>query len=102
MIDIAPCGRDFCGVSVADNGSCGSTLFRFYSRRQANSRLEGHGLWGTVKKDITIESYEGENPGVHAIDLYLGRGHDFGERSDNMPKFHAEYRRSGEARCKVG
>ena len=28
-IDVAPCGRDFCGVSVDDSGRCGVALFRF-------------------------------------------------------------------------
>jgi hypothetical protein len=32
-IDVAPCGRDFCGVSVDDAGTCGATLFRFFGRR---------------------------------------------------------------------
>ena len=29
--DVAPCGKDFCGISVSDSGSCGETLFRFLS-----------------------------------------------------------------------
>jgi hypothetical protein len=100
-IDIAPCGRDFCGVSVADNGACGATLFRFLgSHRDGLTQLRGHGRWGNERKNVTINVYDnGDRPVVHTIDLYLGEGYDFGERSDNMPKFHGEYRRLGAARC---
>ena len=43
-IDIAPCGKDFCGVSVADNGKCGAVLFRFLMKRADGQReLRGHG-----------------------------------------------------------
>ena len=107
MIDIAPCGNDFCGVSVADGGKCGPTLFRFLaSHADGETTLHGKGKWGTVRKNVQIDTWtidpsDGE-PGGQLINLYLGDGHDFGERSDNMPRFHAEYRRMGEARCKVG
>ena len=100
-IDIAPCGNDFCGVSVADNGTCGPRLFRFLGRH-ANSDewLRGHGRWGQGKKNVVIYSYDDDSePPVRTIELYLGDGYDFGERSSNMPKFHANYRRTGEARC---
>ncbi len=106
-IDIAPCGNDFCGVSVADNGKCGPTLFRFLaSHADGTTTLRGKGRWGTDRKNVQIDTWEtdpSENvPGGRLINLYLGDGHDFGERSDNMPRFHAEYHRSGEARCKAG
>jgi hypothetical protein len=48
-IDIAPCGKDFCGVSVKDNGQCGPVLFRFLMKRAqgrgraARPRQMGHG-----------------------------------------------------------
>ena len=100
-IDIAPCGRDFCGVSVDDAGRCGPTLFRFLSRgADAQNRLQGRGRWGEAKKTIEIYPYElGDPAGGHAFELYLGDGHDFGGRSDNMPKFQAEYRRQGSSSC---
>lgn len=99
-IDIAPCGRDFCGVSVAANGSCGPTLFRFFSRNQREEYLRGHGVWGKQRKDITLENYVNEEaPGGRSIELNLGDGHDFGERSDNIPKFNASYRPAGAVRC---
>jgi hypothetical protein len=103
-IDIAICGRDFCGVSVGDDGKCGPTLFRFLaSHADGESTLHGKGRWGTQRKNVQIDTWQtDEVPGGRLINLYLGDGHDFGERSDNMPRFHAEYRRVGEARCKVG
>lgn len=99
-IDIAPCGRDFCGVSVALNGSCGPTLFRFLARNQREDYLHGHGVWGKQRKNITLASYTLEDlPGGRSIDLNLGDGYDFGERSDNIPKFTASYRPAGAVRC---
>lgn len=100
-IDIAPCGRDFCGVSVSDANQCGAVLFRFLgSHADGDSTLRGHGRWGAATKTVQIDSYEMEGPPAgRGIDLYLGDGHDFGERSENMPKFHGEYRRLGEGRC---
>jgi len=100
-IDVAPCGRDFCGVSVGDDGKCGAVLFRFLGRHaNSDEELHGHGKWGAEKKNIQIYASAGEGGGNGAyIELYLGDGHDFGGRSDNMPKFHAEYRRLGSAHC---
>jgi hypothetical protein len=99
-VDIAPCGRDFCGVSVAADGSCGATLFRFLARNRNVDFLHGHGVWGQQRKNITLETYTAEDvPGGRSLDLNLGDGHDFGERSDNMPKFSASYRPAGSARC---
>ena len=100
-IDVARCGRDFCGVSVADKGVCGAVLFRFLAAH-ANGTVElhGHGKWGEAQKNIVIyDSTDPDGAAGRSLDLYLGDGHDFGERSGNMPKFHATYRRSGSARC---
>lgn len=100
-IDIAPCGRDFCGVSVDDAGRCGATLFRFLGfRANAEDTLRGHGKWGDARLNVMIDNYQDEEaPGGRRMELYLGKGYDFGERSDNMPKFHAEYRKAGRAQC---
>ncbi len=100
-IDIAACGKDFCGVSVGDGGRCGATLFRFFGHRaNVQETLYGHGRWGSAKKNIQVDTWEdSEAPGGKVIDLYLGDGHDFGERSENMPKFHAMYRPTGRAQC---
>ena len=100
-IDIAPCGRDFCGVSVGARGVCGPTLFRFLSsHRDGTTTLQGHGRWGNERKNIQINVYDDGAPAAaRAIELYLGDGHDFGGRSENMPKFHGEYRRLGAAQC---
>jgi hypothetical protein len=101
MIDIAPCGRDFCGVSVGAGGVCGATLFRFLSsHRDGMTVLQGHGRWGSGRKNVQIGVVGGETPAVlRSLELYLGDGHDFGGRSDNMPKFHGGYRSLGAAQC---
>lgn len=100
-IDIAPCGKDFCGVSVGDNGRCGPTLFRFLMKRASgNEELRGHGKWGSARKNVLIWLFGGdEDKPRDQLQLYVGDGYDFGERSENMPKFDAMYRKSGVARC---
>ena len=102
-IDVAPCGKDFCGVSVSDAGACGPVLFRFlWPRKDEGTMLFGHGRWGSGRKNVQISTWEdAELPGGRSVELYLGEGHDFGERSGNMPKFHALYRPDGAARCTV-
>lgn len=101
-IDVAPCGRDFCGVSVSDDGKCGTVLFRFLGRNVAAGELRGHGKWGADQKNIVIyNAASDEEANGQSIELYLGDGHNFGERSGNMPKFHADYRRLGNARCRA-
>ncbi|HSI19814.1 MAG TPA: hypothetical protein VK980_18750 [Sphingomonas sp.] len=98
-IDVAPCGSDFCGVSVDDRGKCGAVLFRFLGRHATSGdTLRGHGKWGDQQKNVEIYAYEGD-AASRTFELYLGDGRDFGGRSGNMPKFHAEYRRLGTARC---
>jgi hypothetical protein len=102
-IDVAPCGKDFCGVSVNAAGQCGPTLFRFLSKRTHQDRIQGHGKWGDAKKNVVIFSYDDpDTPQADGFELYLGDGYDFGDRSDNMPKFHANYRRLGGVKCRVG
>ena len=100
-IDVERCGRDFCGVSVDDRGRCGATLFRFLmAHADASDTLRGHGKWGDARMNVMLDNYEDDDaPGGRRVELYLGKGYDFGERSDNMPKFHAEYRKSGLAQC---
>ena len=102
-IDVASCGRDFCGVSVDEAGKCGAVLFRFLGRHADGAdMLRGHGKWGDAQKNIEI--YADVDPAVATnpiLELSLGDGHDFGGRSDNMPKFHANYRRVSNARCRA-
>lgn len=103
-IDIARCGNDFCGVSVADNGRCGPVLFRFLGKRALpdyDEPLRGHGKWGKERKNVVIFAFDDDEvtPVRRTLELYLGEGYDFGERSANMPKFHANYARRGSARC---
>jgi hypothetical protein len=100
-IDIAPCGRDFCGISVSEQGACGTTLFRFRTRGpDFDDTLHGHGVWGQARKNITLYGYvDPEITGGKSMEIALGDGYDFSERSDNMPKFRANYRPTGAARC---
>lgn len=102
-IDIAPCGNDFCGVSVNDKGVCGPRLFRFLSKNaHGETTLHGHGKWGDARKNVQINTWSNEEVnGGRELDLYLGDGYDFGERSENMPKFHAMYKPIGKATCRV-
>ncbi|MBW8753245.1 MAG: hypothetical protein JF595_03695 [Sphingomonadales bacterium] len=102
-IDVAPCGRDFCGVSVDDRGQCGATLFRFLSRHANGTyELRGHGKWGDAQKNLEIYSDDDTGAaGDRSFDLYVGDGHDFGGRSESMPKFHATYRRLGGGSCRA-
>jgi hypothetical protein len=102
-IDIAPCGKDFCGVSVRDNGQCGAVLFRFLMKRaDGKEELRGHGKWGKGRTNVLIWLFQGDTPSSdRQMQLYLGNGYDFGERSANMPKFDGYYRHSGAAKCKA-
>lgn len=106
-IDVAPCGKDFCGVSLDEQGHCGAVLFRFLTRHaDGKETLYGHGRWGTQTKNIQIDTWDAGDgsPGEAAmpvLELYLGDGHSFGDRSSNMPRFHAQYRRTGAAVCKA-
>lgn len=100
-IDIAPCGKDFCGVSVGADGACGATLFRFLSTHKAGSTtLVGHAKWGEATQNVNIDAYEDE-PGKWMLDLRLGNGRNLGERSGNMPKFTGSYKRLGAATCRA-
>ncbi|MEO7634081.1 MAG: hypothetical protein ABIS38_00360 [Sphingomicrobium sp.] len=99
--DIAQCGRDYCGVSVGRSGRCGPTLFRFKAKTVSRQRgLVGHGRWGDAVKNVETYAWPEKGArGGRGMNLNLGDGHDFGERSGSMPKFSAEYSPVGAARC---
>lgn len=100
--DVAPCGKDFCGVSVSEKGQCGAVLFRFLTKHSRETMLHGHAPWGKAKKNIQIETWDDPaTPGGREMEMYIGDGYDFGGRSDSMPKYNAVYKRIGEARCKA-
>lgn len=103
-IDIAACGKELCAISVAANGTCGPVLFRFTARRDRDNNDTSYGRtkWGAQTKNFQISTWMNDPkdwPAGREIDLYVGDGHDFGDRSDNMPKFHGEYKRISTARC---
>jgi hypothetical protein len=98
-VDIAPCGKDFCGVSVDENNACGPTLFRFLTAHVKDEELNGHGRWGSVKKKLQINyaTPEGETPYVR-----LGLGEDDMDvtgREGSIPTFEANYKYVGEGTC---
>jgi hypothetical protein len=97
-IDVAPCGDNFCGVSVAADGTCGPTLFRFLGEHAKNDTLNGHGAWGEDKKFIAIQSYVDDKQKTN-IHIDLGDTADVGSREGSEPKFYADYYVTGKATC---
>jgi hypothetical protein len=98
-LDVAPCGRDYCGVSVGKNGACGPTMFRFLARTVARKEgLNGHGRWGSATKNIEISAYKADGQSRTLL-VGLGDGHNFNDRGGSMPSFSAAYRPVGAARC---
>jgi hypothetical protein len=98
-IDVSPCGKDFCGVSVDDNNHCGPTLFRFLTTHGKDEGLKGHGVWGTAKKKLEIADIA--SPGAaRAILIGLGENDmDITGREGSMPTFQANYKIAGKVIC---
>jgi hypothetical protein len=98
-IDIAPCGNDFCGVSVDDKNGCGPTLFRFFTAHAKDDELIGHGKWGSLKKKVQINyaTPTGEKP---YFSLGLGDDNmDVTGREGSIPTFEANYAYVGPTQC---
>lgn len=98
-IDLAPCGNDFCGVSVGEDNSCGQELFRFLTTHADDEELVGHGKWGKAKKKLEMgyARPEGDAPYIY---LALGSADmDLSGREGSIPTFQASYQRAGEAAC---
>lgn len=107
-VDIVPCGAGFCGVSVASNGACGATLFRFPShRRSTDDQIRGRAIWGSAPKNLAIEYHDKDHPSEYdgddqrVLQIYLGNGHSFSERGGSMPVFVTTYDPHGAARCRA-
>lgn len=99
--DVAPCGKDFCGVSVSDGQNCGEMLFRFLTVHADLGEVIGHGRWGTDKKKLIIDY---NKPDTGPESLYIGLGADDMDpsaREGSMPTFDANYKRVGEAQCRI-
>jgi hypothetical protein len=97
--DVAPCGKDFCGVSVDDNGKCGATLFRFFTAHAKDDELAGHGRWGEIKKKLQINY---ATPADEKPFITLGLGEDDMDvtgREGSIPTFQANYKFVGEGTC---
>ena len=98
-IDIAPCGNDFCGISVADDNSCGKTLFRFFTTHAADEELTGHGKWGDAKKKLQLGYAKPESQLPY---MYVAVGSDDMDitgREGSIPTFQANYKTTGSASC---
>ena len=98
-IDIAPCGNDFCGLSVADDNSCGKTLFRFFTTHAADEELTGHGKWGDTKKKLQMGYAKPDNETPY---MYVAVGSDDMDitgREGSIPTFQANYKNVGQASC---
>ena len=97
VVDIAPCGKDFCGVSV-EGQTCGATLFRFLSTHDKDETLEGHGKWGAEQLKLFIYA-GGDKP---TLNISMG-GAKFNpeSRSGSVPTFTADYHRVADAVCKA-
>ncbi|MET3896905.1 hypothetical protein ABIB57_000829 [Devosia sp. UYZn731] len=98
-IDVAPCGKDFCGVSVADDHACGEVLFRFLTTHADDEELVGKARWGKVKKKLQLGFGTVENDPPY---MYLGLGSDdmdLSGREGSIPTFQADYKRDGDAAC---
>ena len=97
--DVAPCGNDFCGVSVDDQNHCGPTLFRFLTIHAKNEDLTGHGLWGSAKKKLQVLYAIPDNDKPY-ISLGIGEdGMDLTGREGSLPTFQANYKNIGEVSC---
>lgn len=98
-IDIAPCGKDFCGVSVGEDSACGTTLFRLPTTPSTDEVFAGHGKWGKVEKTLQLNFAMMEDDQPY---LYVALGSDDMDitgREGSIPTFDAEYRLEGEAAC---
>jgi len=99
--DVAPCGKDFCGVAVADDNGCGQTLFRFLTIHSGNEEITGHGIWGGQKKKLQV-GYVAPQDGKPYVYLGLGADDmDFSGREGSEPTFQANYKNIGAAKCLV-
>jgi hypothetical protein len=100
-VDIAPCGNDFCGVSVDDENHCGATLFRFFTAHVNDQELAGHGRWGETKKKLQI-NYSIPTEPIEKPYFTLGLGEDDMDvtgREGSIPTFQANYKFIGEGTC---
>ena len=98
-IDVAPCGENICGVSVADDNSCGAVLFRFLTTHADDEELVGQGKWGKAKKKLQLGYATLENETPH---MYLALGSDdmdLSGREGSIPTFQADYERHGDVAC---
>jgi hypothetical protein len=99
VVDIAPCGGDFCGVSV-DGGACGETLFRFLAAHANTEELTGHGKWGAASKKVILDRSDGRiEAATGTFTLYVGEPSFNVSSRSAMPLFVANYHRIGESAC---
>ena len=51
----------------------------------------------TATSATPTQPSDSDHAGPEVLEIFLGDGHEFGGRSDNIPRFHAPYRRLGNA-----
>lgn len=98
-IDIAPCGNDFCGISVADDKSCGEVLFRFLTSHADDEALYGHGKWGKRQKKLELGYSTAEEDAPYMYVALGSEDMDLSGREGSIPTFEAGYKRVGEVAC---
>jgi hypothetical protein len=98
-IDIAPCGKDFCGLSVDDHNSCGKTLFRFFTTHAADEDLTGHGKWGEAKKKLQMGFVAPSDAEAYVYVALGADDMDISGREGSNPTFDARYKKIGAASC---
>ena len=104
-LDIVPCGKDWCGIEVGRNDTCGATALKL----AVNAKAEGEGpeLEGSLTLADGTEPYviraylaEAEGPeGKPMLHMTGDTGGEFRMYRRSFP-FHATLARLGDAVCK--
>ena len=98
MIDVVPCGKDMCGISV-DGGVCGVTLFRVPVPPN-EAGFGGDGRWGRGTLGLVAQVMGGSPKDF--LNISLGdKTANLGSRN-SMPTYSADYHMTGKAVCVAG
>ncbi len=99
-IDVVACEAGMCGVSVGDDGECGSELFQLTATQAKGSRLSGQARWGKLTRDVQIDfaALGAIKAKGFMLSLVSEEG-SFQSRLASMPDFTAFYSPAGKATC---
>ncbi len=104
-LDVVPCGKDVCGVSISKNGKCDGQLFRITPDASPDyPGLQGKGKWGNGEDVLSIfqtSAADGKANG-RAMTISIGQRGNPMSRVASMPLFRARYTAAGEAKCSAG